>query len=717
MSWTAGTVKSKLNRMNAIAQRTESTSIPSIESVFSTFTKGDDDTIVRDLIDQVYFSSFPKIDASKSLSALSMNSSNVQFLRKAGSLGVVVEMLRQIQETDDPNSNHIRDLVRTLNILADDSAVQQKLLTNPHAIPSLMKLCKLTTGIIQQQVFQIIERLCHVNGGIETLLRNNIFNLLLSQEMLCRNTTSLAIRHSTASYVSKIATYNPSEFPILRMEQIAYPDGKRCVDGYIEMQLLNAMLAHLTYLTNENVHFTGCVDIFVHLVKEIKFELFEDLAHLLQILKCLMIISKEKYYGAYLLKNDLGIALQYVVRTDFELWRKVVQQNKSRAESGHDDKKSKRSDEKKSLSLGTANTLLAIKSIAQASKSKIDDINFKTTRIVVQIYENLLKIGLHAVEDIMSSGLVSGLLFRVGKGKNVDKRFHKIVVHFLYLLLTRVGIDQPVYSRPMSVITLVPKPTMYVRGGMSNIPGIKAVSTLTPQKAIIDIRSITNKFHAQGVTFLLLSCLDSEDNEIISEALTSLATMNFSVIKADVTVPAVIGKISFFATSRQDCFFSGLALLCDTIQTSLTPTLLEEVMSDYKVLSILVKALKLSGWIFTMKAKVYDALALLSAHSQFRDKMFKLRGTSVLSYEMDARKKKNRIHRRRGDGGTEEVSDPYTEMLFVSMKRDWAAIKIQALFRAQQTRNKRKRNALVAGTRYSSIGDYYGSADILDGAL
>jgi hypothetical protein len=271
-----------------------------------------------------------------------------------------------------------------------------------------------------------------------------------------------------------------------------------------------------------------------------------------------MINSKEKMHAAYMLNNDLGIALQSVVRTDYEIWRKPLSQ--TRVTNANDYKPHKDTGTKSSSSRING-TLLAIRN-HHNQRSKVDDINFKTTRLVVQIYENVLAIGLHVVGDIVASGLVAGLLFRVGKGKNTDKRFLKLVVHFIYLLLVKVAIEQPSYNRPMSVISMVQKPLSYARAG-SSVGGKKVVSSVGNTALKTDIRTISNKFHAQDVTELLIDCLENEDYEIIKEAMTSLATMQFSVIKGSIINITVLNKLALYATTRQDCFFSGLDLICD----------------------------------------------------------------------------------------------------------------------------------------------------------
>lgn len=279
MSWTAGTPTSKQKRIATIAYRTNESTIPSIDEVFCKFTKPDDGKLTRAVVDKVYFESFPSGDASKTLSALCMNNRNIDGMRQSGTLGVVIEMLRHVQLGDNTSMTHIADLVRTINILSEDIMVQQRLLSNPHAIPNILRLCKFTTGSIQAQLFQIIDRLCHSTSGIDSILEYDIFDLLLSPEMLSRPSTLIEVRHGAALFASRIATYKPNKLPVSKIETVCIENGNRIVDGYIEIQLLNAMLAHLTWLSAEKHFLSVGQEFFVHLISEIKFETFEDLIH------------------------------------------------------------------------------------------------------------------------------------------------------------------------------------------------------------------------------------------------------------------------------------------------------------------------------------------------------------------------------------------------------------------------------------------------------
>jgi hypothetical protein len=584
MSWaTRGTIASKQNRMKVIEKRTMETSIPPLEVLFSTFVKEGNSKMTRDLIDSVYYSSFPAKDASVALSALSMNVKNIDGLRKSGSLGVVLDMLQRIDFDSNPDPNHIADLVRSVSILSDSIQMQSRILSNPHAVSSILKLCIKTHGDVQQRIFQVLDGLCRTENGTEIFLQQNVFDVLISSELLARGSTPLDVRHSTANLVNRMATMQPRHFPVSKMQDVIIVNSTRVVDGYIEVQLLHALYAHLSWLAAEKLDLEKCDIILLHLVNEVKSETFEDLEHvlpsqllnhllsdiifssqLLLILKCIVIVSRESHHGSYLLKHDLSIALQYVVRTDFELWRKRVDPY-LRPQTAPESVGPSRSVSAPIRRTGTTNTLEAIRGIKSIKSRKLEDINFKTTRLVVLIYENVIKLGVTVIGEIVSTGLIAGLLFRVGKGKNIDKRFHKLVVHFLYLILVKVATEQPPALRPMSVVNLI-QPIAYTRAGTrrpSNPPP-RLISTMINQRVEpITVRSVTYKLHANGVTDLLVYCLEGEDYEIVSDAMISLASMHFACIKGHILKEYTLGKISGYALARKDCFFAGLSLICE----------------------------------------------------------------------------------------------------------------------------------------------------------
>lgn len=338
-----------------------------------------------------------------------------------------------------------------------------------------------------------------------------------------------------------------------------------------------------------------------------------------------MILSKDTEHCEFLLKNSLGISLQYIVRTDFELFRRVVDPSRSAAlkhrrhpsssslpsspapssflsarslsssqsPTRTHTSSSSRHNQSPSSRKGNLTVNLVRDSINQVVSSKsIEDINFKLTRLVILIYENVLKLGIHVIGDIVSSGLMSGLLFRVGKGENIEKRFFKLVNHFIYLLLIKLCLTLDSSERSMAVIELAP-PEVYTRGGnkssdLGDLPGTSrrkhtisssisspsspsspAILTDITNKLVKDqsepitIRTVTKKLHVQGVTELLIHSLDSDDYDVIRDSLVSLASLHFPTIKSLILVEKVLGRITGYTHTRRDCFYSGLALIAD----------------------------------------------------------------------------------------------------------------------------------------------------------
>jgi hypothetical protein len=274
-----GTVKSRKNRMICIQKRTELSEMPPLDNLFSTFAKKGNGNITKDVVEKVYFDNFPSKDASMSLSALSMNSRNIIGMRESGSLGVVIEMLRRVDFDNTTDTTHIADLVRSISILTEDKESQERLMSNPYGVESILQLCLNTAGRVQEKIFNVMDSMCRTDKGMEVFLQHNVFEVLLSPEMLYRSSTMSSVKTGTALLINRIAMQIPEEFPVQRLEKVMIVNGVRTVDGAIEMQLLSALLSHLTWLTNEKRFLQDCTSIFVHLINEIKSETFEDLEH------------------------------------------------------------------------------------------------------------------------------------------------------------------------------------------------------------------------------------------------------------------------------------------------------------------------------------------------------------------------------------------------------------------------------------------------------
>lgn len=85
---------------------------------------------------------------------------------------------------------------------------------------------------------------------------------------------------------------------------------------------------------------------------------------------------------------------------------------------------------------------------------------------------------------------------------------------------------------------------------------------------------------------------------------------------------------------------------------------------------------------------MYEALAILSPHPKFREKLRKARAIATVVCEIDARRRmiptrSRRDHHKFMESHDEDVA---TMLLFAALKKDWAATKIQAVYRASLTR-------------------------------
>jgi hypothetical protein len=165
--------------------------------------------------------------------------------------------------------------------LTEDVAAQERLISNPHAIGCILKLCVKTTGQSQEKIFRVLDRLCRQGNSLNILLSNHIFEYLLSPELLSLPSTTLSVRHSTASLINRLTTLQPKEFPVRRFMNVLLLNGRRVVDGFIEMQLLSAFYSHVNYLAQKKIslNLNDSEMILLHLITEIRDEAFEDLEH------------------------------------------------------------------------------------------------------------------------------------------------------------------------------------------------------------------------------------------------------------------------------------------------------------------------------------------------------------------------------------------------------------------------------------------------------
>lgn len=149
--------------MSTLLDRVEKVKLPPLDDVCNKYVTGDvTPDLVRDLEDRLFFSSFPEEDISMSFSTFTMNSTNLDDMKRNGSLGAVIEMLRRLPKNCDPRSKHVEDIVRCLYIFSEDLASQKKILSNIYALPCILSLCTTTAGELQCQLIQVCSSVLYV---------------------------------------------------------------------------------------------------------------------------------------------------------------------------------------------------------------------------------------------------------------------------------------------------------------------------------------------------------------------------------------------------------------------------------------------------------------------------------------------------------------------------------------------------------------------------
>jgi hypothetical protein len=422
--------------------------------------------------------------------------------------------------------------------------------------------------------------------------------------------------------VHKIAQFAPLLFPWRKFVEHAIDgDGKRRIDGYMEVQLLQSFICHLTALQEKNQTLPEVFPLFAHLIDEIKSETFDSLDHMQHILRCCVMVSDDPKQVDYMLGNGLGVALQYLVRTDFMLFRRKT----NSLESINTVKESQLSS-KNLQRVRTKGTLIALSTVMPENGKgrgarQNDEINLFTTKSALTIFENIMLQKIEIVSDIVSSGIVPALMFRVGRGVDKDRRFLKLFVHFMYRMLGQVMLCQPEGRDHISMISNLRAGATNKRGatycGMGHVHADNAHTTakggsahnksssstshkekvkdkgkskssssatgdgkshhssdnsLTEEEealrirraAAIDFRAISKSLHAQGVTTLFFFSLrHSDDNAVISESIHCLSFMQFAVIHEEAYKVDNMMRLFQLCFSREDCFFPALSIAMD----------------------------------------------------------------------------------------------------------------------------------------------------------
>ena len=213
---------------------------------------------------------------------------------------------------------------------------------------------------------------------------------------------------------------------VMNMLVVDHQTGKRRVDGYMEMQLLSAFLVHLAWRDRVDKGFLPFTFTMIsHLLNEVMGESFESVEHMQQIMRIAVVLSRDPVHADYMWTHRLDAALQYLVKTDFSLFRKKVgttagSQSEEKAkleklkETGVGKTKRKSildSGERTPSTLMFLSLVKPDKGQKKNSAAKNEEINFFCTRYVVILYENIINVKMEIVHDLVSSGVVGALYF------------------------------------------------------------------------------------------------------------------------------------------------------------------------------------------------------------------------------------------------------------------------------------------------------------------
>jgi hypothetical protein len=697
-------------RIERIDDRTKQTKLPKIDEVFARSTNLDGN-LSRIMVDKMTFSDYPgaRLDGATALSAFLMNSRNVSEVKQSGSLGAVIELLKRCDIEQNPKSDHVVNLVDSLFKLTidggEDKDCLQRLLTNPHGPLVVLRACKFCSGKLQLIAMNILISLSKLEDSIKILINNNVLNILMTPEMLFRSSTKITVRQSVSSLVNKIASYYPELFPVQQYIDLSFDsNGHRRIDGHMEIQFLHGFINHLTWLNDNKSTLKDPFILFKYFIDEIKSETFESLDHMLLIVKSIVLVSKDANQVDFMIANGLGCALQYLVSTDFLLFRK----KRSKTIESNSKERSKleimKNTKYKRLSIQDpgdrpSKTLMAL-SLVKPEKDILnnnDEVNFIACKSAINLFENITDQRLYMITDIISSGLIPSLIFRVGHGSDKDPRFNKIVVTFMYNLLTKIVFnqsDQQSFQIPIALVGVSNEAKANVAPKVI-LPNSKdfgfSSSNITVQ--MTDIRSATNTIHSVGVTDLFFSSLFSDDIETIRISLTCLGIMTFSVIQKSVFVYENLAKIFHLCSSRNDMFFPSLSIITEVIMHNDTSDdTLAKILLEMSAIKVLIKALQLSGWIIVIKKVVYKSISKLSIHPSFRQKIYESSGMNTVVMEIIGRKKMIKKLKQDKNMNDDDNDLDFIDNMAVVLKNDIAACKIQKKMRKifKQLKEKRK---------------------------
>ena len=676
--------------MMMLADRTEATNLPTVQEIFARSDELDGD-FARDLVDKIYFSTFPgaKEGGAAAIRAFLTNDANMRVLKSTGAVGAVIEMFHRIGKGKNANTAHGRNLLPTLHILAiGDDAVQKKMLANTHTLPILLNVIATTKGSTQVMAFEILNEMSYLEGGLDKIIELNVLDLLFSCDVMYRPATDKQVRHMAVVMVHRITTRDPSLFPVHHFEDVVLDPAtqRRRIDGYMEISLLNSLLIHLNWLGSKHQYLNQNLKLFRHFIGEVLHETFEDLDHMMRILDLICSQVGDIRQLEWLMECDLPSCLQLLVKTNYALLRRstvALSQVKISSPQGKNGKKGKKDDRPLQTRMA-----LALVRPQQSAATRTDDINFSTTQKAIEIYEALICHRPEIIANMVSSGLIPALLFRVGTGQETDWNFNRLVVNFMDTILMTVAQAQSDDDLLIGLIPTHGRLSFYATLAYEEDESKSAKKLVESLRAKVasykDIRLVSNTLAAHGLVDVLLAALSRhEEPQMVACALRCLSLLKFSSFSSKMYNSDVLLRLVTMSM-KTDFYYGAMSILTDAC---LSPDLSEDELDTLmksQVLLVLIRALSTTGWMFKLKHRVYRAIAVLSQHKNFYNYLLDSEGMGILLTVLHKRKKALREKRRIGGG--DKGDDDSTEQLLRKLRHDWAMSRIQSFVRVKRTK-------------------------------
>ena len=169
----------------------------------------------------------------------------------------------------------------------------------------------------------------------------------------------------------------------------------------------------------------------------------------------------------------------------------------------------------------------------------------------------------------------------------------------------------------------------------------------------------------------------NEETLVVKESLTCLSILNFGSYWKVASAQENLAALFMVSRAKQEYFYPFLSIMLEMINCSEVPDeVLERLITENKCISILVRALNMSSWVFHRKDDIYKCFTKLAFSDQFMVNLRDAQGVSVLCREVLLRKAKARQGQRSGDSEGDG-----TPKLLALLKLELAAIKIQAQIR------------------------------------